>query len=68
GSWDCDGQLSVRDMFTPEQRQEMEKIREEFRSPGMQRGPGPGGMMGPRPMGPPKAPPAQNPPPADDGR
>ncbi|MCL4523701.1 MAG: periplasmic heavy metal sensor, partial [Acidobacteria bacterium] len=42
-----DGQLSVRDMFTPEQRQEMEKIREEFRSPGMQRGPGPGGMMGP---------------------
>jgi Spy/CpxP family protein refolding chaperone len=69
-----DGQLTVRDMFTSEQRQEMEKMREEFRSSMMQRGPegpGPGGMMGPRgqrPMGPPKAPPAQNPPPVDNSR
>jgi Spy/CpxP family protein refolding chaperone len=66
-----DSQLTVRDIFTLEQRQEMEKMREEFRGPMMQRGPGEGGMMGPRgqrPMGPPKAPPAQNPPPADNGR
>jgi len=67
-----DGQLTVRDLFTPEQRQEMEKMREEFRGPMMQRGPeGPGGMMGPRgqrPLGPPKAPPAQNPPPVDNSR
>jgi len=56
-----DGQLSVRDMFTPEQRQEMEKMREEFRGSRMQQGPGQGGMMRPRgqrPLGPPKAPPA----------
>jgi Spy/CpxP family protein refolding chaperone len=67
-----DSQLTVRDMFTPEQRQEMEKMQEEFRGPMMPRGPegpGPGGMMGPRgqrPMGPPKAPPAQNPPPVEN--
>lgn len=66
-----DGQLTVRDMFTPEQRQEMEKMREEFRGPMMQHGPGEGGMMAPRgqrPMGPPKAPPAQNPPPVENNR
>jgi hypothetical protein len=46
-------------------------LREEFRGPMMPRGPGEGGMMGPRgqrPMGPSKAPPAQNPPPVDNGR
>lgn len=74
-----DSQLTMREMFTPEQRQEMEKMREEFRGGMMQRGPGgpgEGGMMGPggmgprgqRPTGPPKPPPAQNPPPADNSR
>ena len=66
-----DGQLTMRDLFTPEQRQEMEKMREEFRGSRMQQGPGQGGMMGPRgqrPLGPPKAPPAQNPPPVDNSR
>jgi Spy/CpxP family protein refolding chaperone len=68
-----DGQLNMREMFTPEQRQEMEKMRGEFHGGMMQHergGPGQGGMMGPRgprPM-PPKAPPAQNPPPADNSR
>jgi Spy/CpxP family protein refolding chaperone len=71
-----DGQLNMHDLFTPEQRKEMEKMRGEFRGGMMQRGPGgqggmmgPGGMgpRGPRPMGPQK-PPAQNPPPpADNG-
>lgn len=76
-----DGQLNMHDMFTPEQRQEMEKMRGEFRGSMMQRGPGgpgDGGMMrrgpegqgqgGPRPMGPPKPPAAQNPPPTDNNR
>ncbi len=66
-----DGHLAVRDMITPEQRQEMEKLREEFRGPMMQRAPGEGGKMGPRgqrPLDPPKAPPAQNPPPVDNSR
>lgn len=71
-----DGQLNMHELFTPEQRKEMEKMRSEFRGGMMQRGPdgqggrmGPGGMgpRGPRPAGPPK-PPAQNPPPADNGR
>jgi Spy/CpxP family protein refolding chaperone len=76
-----DNQLATREMFTPEQRQEMEKMRGEFRGRMMQRGPGgpgDGGMMrrgprgegqgGPRPMGPRKAPPTQNPPPGDNSR
>ena len=67
-----DGQLYLRDLFTPEQRKEMEKMRGEFRGRMMQRGPGgpggPGGRMGPggngprgpRPTAPPKPPPAEN--------
>ena len=67
-----DNHLTTRDLFTPEQRQEMEKMRGEFRGRMMQRGPGgPGeggmGPRGPRPMGPPQAPPPQ-PPPADNSR
>ena len=73
-----DGQINMHDLFTPEQREEMKKMRGEFRGGMMQRGPagpGPGGMTcpggmgpgGPRPMGPPK-PPAQNPPPTDNSR
>ncbi len=65
-----DSQLTMREMFSPEQRQEMGKMREEFRGGMMQRGPGgmgPGGMgpRGPRPMGPP---PQAPPPPADNDR
>jgi Spy/CpxP family protein refolding chaperone len=66
-----DGRLNIREMFTPEQRQEMEKMRGEFHGRMMQRGPGVPGKMSPRgqrPMGPPKPPPAQNPPPADNNR
>ena len=64
-----DNQLTMHDMFTPEQRQEMEKMRSEFRGRMMQRGPGQEGMMGPRGqrrMGPPQPPPP--PPPADNSR
>ncbi len=62
-----DSQLTMHEMFTPEQRQEMEKMRGEFRGRMMQRGPGPGGMgpRGPQPARPPQPP---TPPPADDGR
>lgn len=62
-----DNQLAMRDLFTPEQRQELEKVRSEFRGRMMQRGPGEGGMMGPRGprrMGPPQQP---SPPPANHG-
>lgn len=67
-----DNHLTTHELFTPEQRQEMEKMRGEFRGGMMQRGPGgpgPGGMgpRGPRPMGTPQAPPPQ-PPPADNSR
>ncbi len=59
-----DNQLAMHELFSPEQRQEMEKMRSEFRGRMMQRGPGGGmGPRGPRPMGPP-----QPPPPADNGR
>jgi len=57
-----DHQLSMRDMWTPEQRQEMEKMRSEFRGRMMQRwlgGPGGMGPRGPRPPGSPQAPPPQ---------
>ncbi len=60
-----DNQLTMHELFTPEQRQEMDKMRSEFRGHMMQRGPGgqgEGGMMGPRGtrrMGPPQ----QQPPP-----
>lgn len=62
-----DHQLSMREMWTPEQRQEMEKMRGEFRGRMMQRwqgGPAGVGPRGPRPMGPPQQPP---PPPGDNG-
>ncbi len=69
-----DNQLTMHDMFTAEQRQEMEKMHSEFRGRIMQHGPGQGGMMGPggmgsrgpRRMGPPQPPPP--PPPNDNGR
>ncbi|MBI3663487.1 MAG: periplasmic heavy metal sensor [Acidobacteria bacterium] len=55
-----ENRLAMRELFTAEQRQEMGKMREEFRSRWMQRGPG-----GPGPGGPPQQP--QPPPPADNG-
>lgn len=56
-----DNQLAMRELFTPEQRQEMEKMREEFRGRMMQRwmgggAPGGRGPRAPRPMNPPQPP------------
>jgi Spy/CpxP family protein refolding chaperone len=69
-----DNQLAMHELFTAEQRQEMEKMRSEFRGRMMQRGPGGPegdrmGPRGPRRMGPPQQRPPQPPqPPADNGR